>query len=346
MKYSTDQQYLLSTMEAIVQTPSPVGFSVRLNPLMSRLAEELGEEMTFDKRDCGYLTLDGEDNSKTVLVSAHCDTLGMMVRSIQADGTLKFRVIGGLNLATMDGETVTVHTRSGRDYTGLCLCRSHSTHVFSDATTKERTEDTMMILLDERVASRKDVEALGIRNGDLISIDPRFQVTPNGYVKSRFIDDKGAVACCLTAIKYMKDHGLRPKYKTIFQFPYTEEVGTGGSYIPEEVDEMLAVDIGLIGPDCEASEYDVSICAKDASQVYDYELTGRLMEYAEKAGCNYAVDLFYRYGSDIGAARRAGHNFRGALIGMAIYGSHGMERTHTESLENTVNLILAYLFDI
>ncbi len=345
MKYGTDEGYLLSTLQQLIETPSPVGYSLRLNPILSDLVRELDLTMTFDRRDCGYLTVEGEDNTKTVLLTAHADTLGMMVRSVNADGTLKIRVIGGLNLATMDGETVTVHTRDGKDYTGLVLCRSHSTHAFADACEMPRNEDNMMILLDERVESRADVEALGICRGDLVSVDPRFQVTERGFVKSRFIDDKGGIACCLTALKYLKDHGLKPKYRTLFQFPYSEEVGTGCSYIPEGVDEMIGVDIGLIGPDCDGSEYGVSICAKDASQVYDYALTGKLIRCAKEAGCRYAVDLFYRYGSDVGAARRAGHNVRGALFGMAVYGSHGMERTHVDGLNSTVNLMLAYLLN-
>ena len=43
---------------------------------------------------------------------------------------------------------------------------------------------------------------------------------------------------------------------------------------------------------------------------------------------NYTVDIFPYYGSDIGAASRAGVDFKGALIGSGVSASHGMERTH------------------
>ena len=77
----------------------------------------------------------------------------------------------------------------------------------------------MFVLLDEPVFNAKDVRALGILNGDFISVDPRCQFTDNGYIKSRFIDDKAAIACCLTIIKYLKENNLKPKYKTVFAFP-------------------------------------------------------------------------------------------------------------------------------
>lgn len=346
MKFNIDTKYLIDCFKSIIDTPSPTEYYVRLNPVLEKHAEALGLTMTFDNRNNAYITLDGEDNSKTVLISAHADTIGLMVKKIEPNGTLRVSPIGGINFATLEGETVTVHTRSGKDYTGLFLCQSHSVHVFSNTKTLERNEETMMILLDERVNSKEDVKALGINPGDFVSIDPRFQITENGFIKSRFIDDKGAVACCFSALKYMKENGLIPKYKTIFQFPYAEEVGFGGSYIPEGVSEMIAVDIGLIGPDLEGNEFSVSICAKDASQIYNYDMTGKLIELAKKAECDYVVDLYFRYGSDVGAARRGGNDIKGGLFGMAVYGSHGMERTHVDGLLNTANLLLAYLLDI
>lgn len=346
MKFQIDMDYLLDCFRKIVNTPSPVGFYPLLNPVLEQLAVTLGRTVTYDDRGTPYIVLDGEDNSKTVMVGAHSDTVGMVVRKIDADGMIRVRQLGGVNYGSLEGETVTVHTRDGRSYTGLFACQSHSVHVFDDARTLERSENTMMIILDERVASKADVNALGIRNGDFVSVEPRCQVTQNGYLKSRFIDDKAAIACCFTMLKYLSENGLKPKYRTILAFPYTEEIGFGGTYVPDEVSEYVAVDIGLIGPDYDGNEYKVSICAKDNAAPYDYDLTNRLIGYAEKAGCDYAVDAFYRYGTDGNAAVRAGNNLRAAAFGMAVYCSHGMERTHVTGLENTMNLLLAYVLDI
>lgn len=346
MKFKPDIQFFKNIFSNIIGIPSPVGYYIKLNPVLEQHAKDLGESISFDNKCTAYITLEGEDNSKTVLIGAHADTLGFMVRKIDSDGKLRIRNLGGVNYQSVEGESVTVHTRDGREYTGLIACESHSVHAFDDARTLSRDENTMIVLLDEKVSSAEEVRSLGIRNGDYISIEPRCQFTENGFIKSRFIDDKAAVACCFTAIKYLKDNNLKPKYKTIFAFPHREEIGLGGNYVPEGVSEYIALDIGLIAPGLEGSEFAVSICAKDANTIYDYELTSRLTEYAEKAGCNYAVDIFKHYGSDAGAAVRAGNNLRAAAFGMAVYCSHGMERTHIEGIENTLNLLLAYILDI
>ena len=346
MKFQIDMDHFLLTFRRLVDTPSPVGFYPLMNPLLEEMAHELGQEIVYDRRSTPYMILEGQDNSKTVLVGAHADTIGLVVRKVEPDGMIRVRQLGGINYNSLEGETVVVHTRSGKTYSGLFACQSHSVHVFDDARTLERSENTMVILLDEKVSSKEEVNGLGIYNGDFVSVEPRCQVTPNGYLKSRFIDDKAAMASCFSMVKYLRDNGLKPKYRTILAFPYTEEIGFGGTYVPEEVSEYVAVDIGLIGPDYDGDEYKVSICAKDNAAPYDYDLTNRLIRYAEKAGCDYAVDAFYRYGTDGNAAVRAGNNLRAAAFGMAVYCSHGMERTHVEGLKNTVNLLLAYVLDI
>lgn len=346
MKFQVDMEYFVQCFRQLVDTPSPVGYYREMNPVLEKIAASFGLELTFDNRGTPYLMLDGEDNSKTVMIGAHADTVGLIVRRVDADGMLRVRQLGGINYASTEGETVTVHTRDGRKYTGLMACQSHSVHVFDDAKTLERNENTMIVILDEKVSSKADVNALGIRNGDFVSVEPRCQVTANGYLKSRFIDNKAAMASCFTMVKYLKEQELKPKYRTILAFPYTEEIGFGGTYVPAEVSEYVAMDIGLIGPDQDGNEYKVSICAKDNAAPYDFDLTTRLVNYAEKAGCEYAVDVFYRYGTDGNAAVRAGNNLRAAAFGMAVYCSHGMERTHLVGLENTTNLLLAYVLDI
>lgn len=346
MMFSIDEAYLLEAFRQLVAVPSPVGYPVHINPVLEKYAAQLGHDVSYDRRGTAYITVDGEDNSKTVLVSAHWDTLGFVVRRIDSNGMIRVRALGGVNYNNLEGESVTVHTRDGRAYTGIIYCQAHSVHVFDDARSLERNENTMVILLDEDIRSEADVRALGIRHGDFISVEPHCECTANGYIKSRFIDDKAAVACVFAALKHMRENNLRPKYRTLLAFTFGEEIGLGGPYVPEEVSEYVAIDIGLIGPDYDGHEHCVTICTKDVKAPYTYDLTTRLINYAENAGCDYAVDIFYRYSTDASTALQHGNNLQAAAFGMPVYGSHGRERTHMRSLTNTTNLLLAYLLDI
>lgn len=302
--------------------------------------------MTYDRKRTAYITLEGEDNSKTVCMGAHLDTIGLVVRHIDDNGHLIVRQLGGVNYHSMEGEGVTLITRDGRKYRGMVICKSHSVHVFEDARTMPRDEDHMEVILHEDVHSKEDVMALGIDHGDVISVDPHFEYTPSGYVVSRYIDDKAAVAALIEMIAYFKRNNLKPKYRTLLAFPIYEEIGHGGAYVPEEVEEYVALDIGLIGPDYHADEKTVSICAKDNYSPYDRELTTRIINQAKKTNLNYCVDVFFHYGTDANAAIRAGNNVYAAAFGMAVINSHGKERCHIDSIVDTTKLAIAYALDL
>lgn len=85
---------------------------------------------------------------------------------------------------------------------------------------------------------------------------------------------------------------------------------------------------------------------EDATMPYDYDLTNRLICAAKRSGCDFAVDLFYRYGTDASQAVKGGNNVRGAAFGMGVYSSHGVERAHVDGIENTARLMIAYVLDI
>ena len=343
MEIKINKDYLLSTLKDILLENSPTGFCFEIINKIEKIVEDLGYSFEKTNKGCGIITINGKDNSKTIGLSAHVDTLGCMVRSITEAGKLKFTLLGGPIVPTLDGEYCTIRTREGKTYTGTFLSTSPAAHVFEDAKSKKRDPENMEVRIDEKVSSKKDVHDLGICPGDFIFIDPKVTITESGFVKSRFIDDKGSVACLLSILEMFKRQNIVPNYKTKILISTYEEVGHGASYIPEDITEMISVDMGCIGDDLSCSEYDVSICAKDSGGPYDYNMVTDLVNLAKDNKLNYAVDIYPFYGSDVGAALRGGNDIRGALIGPGVSASHGMERTHYDALENTIKLICYYL---
>ena len=168
-------------------------------------------------------------------------------------------------------------------------------------------------------------------------------MTDSGYIKSRFLDDKFSAAILLAYAKELKDKGLTPKRKVYLHFTVYEEVGHGAAAsVPEDVTELVSVDMGCVGEGLRCTEREVSICAKDSGGPYDHRVTTALVEAAKAAGAAYAVDVYPHYGSDAEAALRAGYDVRHGLIGPGVYASHGYERSHAEGAENTLKLLLQY----
>lgn len=334
--------YIIKTIEALVNIPSPSGFTKDVMDFVQKEAETFGYACERSRKGGLIITVDGKDQ-ETIGLSAHVDTLGAMVRSISGDGTLKFTLVGGYTMHSIEGSYCKIHTRDGKTFTGTILSKSPSVHSYDDARTLERTDRNMEIRIDEIVKSKEDVLALGINSGDYISFDPKFEYTEKGFIKSRHLDDKASVAVLLGLLKDMSERKLTPDYRLKILISNYEEVGFGASWIPEDITDFLAIDMGAVGDDLNGSEYTVSICAKDSAGPYDYELTNHLIALAKENNLDYVVDIFPHYGSDVSAALRGGNNIRGALIGQGVHASHGMERTHRKGLENTLKLVQAYV---
>ena len=335
--------YIKNIAYKIFGCDSPTGYSKNINNVIVGLLAELGYEANITNKGNVRLFIEGVDHSKKVATSAHTDTLGLMVRSINGDGTLSVTNVGGPSLPTLDGEYCKVVTREGKTYSGTILCTSASVHVYEDAKTKPRNLDTLVVRIDEVVNSRQDTINLGIANGDYIFIDPKTVITESGFLKSRFIDDKGSVCAILGVLKMLKDNNLKPAYDTYVYFVNQEEVGHGAATVDPDINEFVTVDMGCIGKDLAGNEYEVSICAKDSGGPYSYELTSKLVNLATANDVKYVLDIFPYYGSDIGAAWRSGVDCAGALIGPGVHASHGMERTHLDAISNTMKLLYAYL---
>lgn len=338
-----DEEFLLDTLRNIISVPSPTGFTEAAAALVSEIAGSLGFEAETESNGNVVVTVPGREDRPCTAVAAHIDTLGLMVRSVNADGTLNFSGIGGNIFPTLDGEYCTIHASSGKKYTGTILSKSPALHVYADARTAERTEKTMMIRIDEKASSREETEALGIETGDFISVEPKFCVLPSGYIKSRYLDDKSGVSILLVVLKMLSKRERIPSTTVKFIFSAHEEIGYGCAYLPEDVSVVIGVDMGCVGDDLACTERDVSICVKDSNGPYDVSLIRELSIIARDNGISCKKDVYPNYSSDVGSALYGGNNIAGALIGPGVSASHGMERTHVDALKAAAQLVYLYI---
>lgn len=343
MNFEGIKDYCMETARTLLSADSPSGFTARAVAAAEEIANGLGYATSRTNKGGLVISVPGREEGKKLGLCAHVDTLGLMVRSITEKGELMLTRVGGPILPTLDGEYCNIYTREGKVYTGTILSLSPAAHVFDDASTRSRDEKTMAVRIDEKVKDAKEVRALGIEVGDYVCFDPKTVVTASGFLKSRFIDDKGSAACILALLKLMKDGGVRPRYTTEVHFTVYEEVGHGGATLPNDLTELLAVDMGCVGADLTCTEYQVSICAKDSSGPFDYEMVSRLVALSKAHGVDYAVDVYPHYSSDVAVSWKAGSDAKAALIGPGVHASHGMERTHWDGMLNTIRLLSFYL---
>ena len=340
-----DTNHFTKFLVDLLNIPSPTGFA---EPAIAFVEKELSQyqqlELSRTRKGALVAKWTVESDLPPVALTAHVDTLGAVVKEIKSSGRLKLSRIGGVQWPTIETEGVWVFTSKGEKIRGSVLIDNASGHIFGGTDTP-LNDDHMEVRLDARTTSEKETRELGINIGDCVAFDPRVEVT-NGFIRSRFLDDKACVANVVAAIKSLAESGRSPKRSVYFHISNYEEVGHGASAgIPSDVAELVTVDMAVVGAGQESDEFSATLCIKDSGGVYHEGLNKKLRAIAEKHGIAYKTDVYPLYGSDGEAFWRAGGDVALALIGPGIDASHNYERAHMDGLNATTNWIMAYLID-
>ena len=338
---------LIDFLVKLLNIPSPTGFA---EPAVAFVERELSQfsqlQLTRTRKGALVAKWEVASDLPPVALTAHVDTLGAVIKEFKKNGRLKLSRIGGIQWPTVETEGVWVFTSKGERIRGSVLIDTASGHIYSTAGSETpRNDQHMEVRLDARTSSRQETRDLGINIGDCVAFDPRVEVR-NGFIRSRFLDDKACVANIVAAIKSMTAAGVSPARTVYFHISNYEEVGHGAAAgIPADVVELLTVDMAVVGRGQESDEFHATLCIKDSSGVYHEGLNKKLRALAEQHKIPYKTDVYPFYGSDGEAFWRAGGDVALALIGPGIDASHNYERAHLDGLVATTNWIMAYLLN-
>jgi putative aminopeptidase FrvX len=342
-----NRDYLVDFLVKLLNVTSPTGFA---EPAVAFVEQELSQfkqlELSRTRKGALVAKWKVESDLPPVALTAHVDTLGAVVKEIKSNGRLKLSRIGGIQWPSVETEGVWIFPSKGEKIRGSVLIDTASGHVHSAEGSKTpRDDEHMEVRLDARTSSEKETRDLGISIGDCVAFDPRVEVT-NGFIRSRFLDDKACVANIVSAIKSLIEAGQNPTRTVYFLVSNYEEVGHGAATgIPADVAELLTVDMAVVGRGQESDEFHMTLCIKDGGGPYHFGLNNKLRALADKHSIPYKTDVYVFYGSDGEAFWRAGGDVALALIGPGIDASHNYERAHLDGLVATTNWIMAYLLD-
>ena len=332
---------IVEKIEKLVKIPSPTGFTGKVRDFLVENAEKNGISYRVTKKGAVVYSF-GPQNKPGTFFAAHVDALGAIVTAVD-DGTERVRIatVGGYPALYIIGEICTIHTRKGKEYIATFLPENPAVHVNSKL--KEMVPDFENCSLRPDITLKKGEKLSDLISvGDFVSLESGFRYI-DGYVNSRHLDDKASAGIFLYLADIIKKNEKGLKSRVSFFFNVTEETGQGIAATPQG-DDLIVVDMGVVGGGPAGSEKCVSVCAKDASGPYNYDLTTELINLAEKNGIAFKTDVFPFYGSDGSALLRSCSDTRVALIGQGVNASHGYERTHVDGLVATASLILAYIF--
>jgi putative aminopeptidase FrvX len=170
-------------------------------------------------------TLKGSrEPERTLMLQAHLDELGLIVRNITEDGFLLIERVGGIPEKSLLGERVDILTDSGELITGYVGAKSH--HI-TPPEEKFRVPSVHDMYVDVGLPSREAVRQTGIQVGDPMTYHPNFNIFGDGQICSKALDDRVGVYILLEVMKRLIDDA--PPWSVVFTFSVLEEVSVRGS---------------------------------------------------------------------------------------------------------------------
>ena len=225
-------------LEELSNAPGPSGFEGPVREIMVREMHALGLETSTDGLGSVIGVLAGSSERPRIMLAAHMDEVGAIVRYVTAEGMVKFQPLGGwLDQALVDQRWI-IMTNKGPV---PALSGLRSVHL---ATPEERSRVTPRdeVFLDVGARSKEEAEAMGIRPGDGIVPAISFGELAHGRYVGKAMDDRVGCVMLLETLRRLKAQGTRTPNTLYFVGTVQEEVGLRGAHTAVEA---VKPDLGI-----------------------------------------------------------------------------------------------------
>jgi putative aminopeptidase FrvX len=209
-------------LKALTEVTGISGYEAEVRNVIRQYLEPLGE-ISYDRLGSLICTKTGNSAEPKVMLAAHMDECGFMVKQITKEGFIKFAPLGGWWDHVLLAQRVRIHTNKG-DVTGVIGAKPP--HILTEEERKKMVEKKDMYM-DIGATSQEEVEASGVRVGDPIVPESDFSIMASGksYL-AKAADDRIGCAVIIAAMQKLAD-GTHPN--TVYGVATVqEEVGLRG----------------------------------------------------------------------------------------------------------------------
>ena len=282
---------------------------------------------------------------RQIILCAHMDEVGLMVKYISPEGFLSFVTVGGIDPRTLLAQRVTVHTAGG-PLKGVIGTKP--AHITQEA---ERGKAVPLHDLFIDVGLTGEQAAARVALGDFVTLEREFVPLGEERFCSKAFDDRAGCFCLLEALKQVKN----PVYEVHLVFSAQEEVGLRGAGVAAfglEADAALAIDATGAAdiPLCRPQDYitrlggGVAISAIDAATITPQWLFGALTDLCAQQNIRHQVRIAPRGGNDAGAIHRSRTGIASCALSIPTRNIHSnVEVVDKKDLQAAVDLLCAVL---
>jgi putative aminopeptidase FrvX len=233
---------LVEALEMLSNANGVTGRENEVRELMGQYLKPYVDEIREDKLGNLIAFKKGKNDAPTVMLAAHMDEIGLMIKNIKKKGFLQFTKIGGIDDRLLLAQNVIVHTDKGplRGVVG-----SKPVHIQTEAE-KKKVIEADKLFIDVGAKDNEEAEKMGVQVGDVVSFDTKFARLTDNVVLGKAFDDRVGCAILIEIMKRLQNVDCNVYAVGTIQ----EEVGLRGATIAAfhvEPDVGIALDATIAG---------------------------------------------------------------------------------------------------
>ena len=338
----------IQLLKKISETPGAPGYEQRIRAFVMEQVAPFVDDMYTDAMG-NVITVKKGKEDKKVMIAAHLDEIGFIVKYIDDDGFVRFHTLGGFDPKTLTAQRVIIHGE--KDIMGVMGCKP--IHLMSAEERNKGMKITDYFI--DTGMSKEEVEKY-ISVGDSITRE-RELIQMGDCVNGKSLDNRVSVYILLEMLRELKDTEV--PYDIYGVFSVQEEVGIRGAEVAAHqinpdfgfgLDVTIAFDIpGSSGHEKVTSLGDgTAIKIMDSSTICDYRMVRFLKKTANAHNIKWQPEILTGGGTDTAGVQRKGQNgsIAGALSIPTRHIHQSIEMSNIEDIRATIDLLTKAILEI
>ena len=245
---------IAQNLEKLSNAQGVAGREDEARDLMIKLLKPFADEVTVDKMENVVAFKKGKKASPKVMLAAHMDEVGLMVKNITKEGFIQFTKMGGIDDRILLAQKVNVLTENAL-LPGIIGAKPP--HIQKEEERKKIVAIDEMFL-DVGASNREDAKKMGIKIGDPIAFDAEYVKVGKDAVMGKAFDDRAGCAVMIETLKQLEETEC-----TVYAVgTVQEEVGLRGAATAAfgvDPDVGIALDVTVAGDVPGVREFDTTV---------------------------------------------------------------------------------------
>ena len=340
-----------SILKKLVSLPGPCGYEHAVIRYLKERLEPIADECWVDGIGNLIVTKHGGHEDPTLVLSAHTDEVGFIVKKIEANGLIRFEKLGGHDDRILLSEQVIINTAKGPLPAVIGTISAHMLKFDNPGQVRKHTE----LYIDAGAADSEEATRMGIRIGDFITWATPYTPAGEHRAYGHGFDDRCGCALLASALEQID---FSKVYGTVhFVFSVQEEVGLRGARTAAHqlnADVAIALDTTAVSNTPEAMMDGALGLGRGAGiKVMDSSMTAspvvwkKLRELAESGSIPYQLEIFTGIGTDAGELHMSHGGVPASVISVpSRYAHSSVEMIDLNDYAACLDLLKAFILDM